>query len=83
MNLSDGMVRKRHNQREGRISGIDNWAQRLRFTGHFKQRFTSPVTAFYERGCQEKQFGDDRTTIDYPAHTVMGRCGFRFYADSW
>jgi hypothetical protein len=30
-----------------------------------KYHFTSPVNAFYERGCQEKQFGDDRTTIGY------------------
>jgi hypothetical protein len=49
---------------------------------HLKYSFILTVTAFYERGCQEKYFGDDRTMIGYPAHTVMERCGFRFSADS-
>jgi hypothetical protein len=47
-----------------------------------KWHFTWTVTAFYERGCQEKYFGDDWMTIDYPAHTSMWRCGFRFSANA-
>jgi hypothetical protein len=39
-------------------------------------------SAFYERGSQEKHVGDDWMMIWDPAHIVMGRCGFRFSANS-